>query len=101
MNSKTYIVVVLTFFCCLFVLVAPGFAQTREEATRKLWDTAFINSGRAHGISKRRKSARSYRIATPKIPINGVAADTVVGVTVWRLRRSTTADTGERLIVHE
>jgi len=38
---------------------------------------------------------------TPSIPTNGVTGDTVVGVTVWRLRRSTAADTGERLIVHE
>jgi Domain of unknown function (DUF4384) len=30
-----------------------------------------------------------------------VSEDTVVGVTIWRLRRSTPADAGERLIVHE
>lgn len=72
-----------------------------EETTRRLWDTAFINSRKPQTASKRRRSARSYRIATPNIPVDGVLGDTVVGVTVWRLRPSTSADSGERLIVHE
>jgi hypothetical protein len=91
--------IVISLFC-LFTSFAPAYAQDPNEATRKLWDTAFINSGRAHA-SKRRKPARSYRITTPAIPVNGVAEDTVVGVTIWRLRRSLPTDTGERLIVHE
>jgi hypothetical protein len=86
----------------LFGLFGPAVAQTPEEATRRLWDTAFIDSGKAPATSKRRKpGARSYRVATPNIPVAGVEGDTVVGVTVWRLRRSVPADTGERLIVHE
>ena len=84
------------------LLGGPAVGQTPEEATRRLWDTAFINPGKAHATSKRRKpGARSYRIATPNISVAGVDGDTVVGVTVWRLRRSVPADTGERLIVHE
>ncbi len=92
-------------FIALFavgLLVSVGtlsWGQDPEEATRRLWDTAFINSGKAR--VKRKKSARRYRIVTPRIPVTGVADDTVVGVTVWRLRRSNPADTGERIIVHE
>lgn len=85
----------------LLVVVDLVPAQTPNEATRRIWDTAFINPGRANAAKRRRSNARSYRIATPDIPVTGVAGDTVVGVTVWRLRRSTPADSGERLIVHE
>lgn len=84
----------------LLVLVAtPFLAQDPEDATRRLWDTAFINPPKR--VAKRRKSARNYRVVTPKIPVSDVAEDTVVGVTVWRLRRSNPADSGERIIVHE
>jgi len=72
-------------------------AQTNDETTRKLWDTAFLN------IAKNKPSPRrrSYRIATPKVPIDNVAADSVVGVTIWRLRPASPRDSGERMIVHE
>jgi hypothetical protein len=44
---------------------------------------------------------RSYRVATPDVPIDRVTGETVVGVTLWRLRRANATDSGERLIVHE
>lgn len=100
MSKKWIVNSSLIIFFYLFAPSAPAFAQDPDEATRKLWDTAFINSGRAQA-SKRKRSTRSYRITTPKVPVAGVSEDTVVGVTIWRLRRSTPADTGERLIVHE
>jgi hypothetical protein len=71
-----------------------------EETTRRLWDTAFIKSG-SKKSSLRRATKRSYRIATPNVPTADVNGDTVVGVTLWRLRRATSTDPGERLIVHE
>lgn len=95
--SKKWIINIFSF--CLLTPCAAAYAQNPDEATRKLWDTAFINSGRAHAT--KRKKSRSYRITTPKVPVTGVSEDTVVGVTIWRLRRSTPADIGERLIVHE
>lgn len=100
MSKKWIVNSSLIIFFYLIAPFAPAFAQDPDEATRKLWDTAFINSGRAQA-SKRKRSTRSYRITTPKVPVAGVSEDTVVGVTIWRLRRSTPADTGERLIVHE
>ena len=93
-------------FTCLMVLCAAGFAAPvnlkaqDEDTTRRLWDTAFINSGNKK-TSPRKTAKRSYRVATPNVPIAGVNADTVVGVTLWRLRRATQTDSGERLIVHE
>lgn len=80
-------------------LVAAVMAQTQDDATRKLWDTAFSESSKKKKTAHKRRSA--YRIATPKIPIDNVAPDTVVGVTIWRLRPATRSDSGERLIVHD
>lgn len=81
-------------------LVEPGslvLAQKSDDATRKLWDTAFIASSNNRRSSKR----RSYRVATPNVPVDNVAPDTVVGVTIWRLRPANRSDSGERLIVHD
>ena len=85
----------------LLVLVAGSvlMAQNPEDMTRKLWDTAFTGSSTAKKNTRRR--AGSYRLATPNVPTNDVAPETVVGVTLWRLRPARQTDSGERLIVHE
>src|SRR5262245_55052749 len=72
-------------------------AQNPEDMTRKLWDTALVGSSTKKGTTRR----RAYRNATPNVPVNNVAPETVVGVTLWRLRPPTQSDTGERLIVHD
>ena len=80
-------------------LTEPGLrarAQKPEEATRKLWDTAFIETP----TKKKTVRRRSYRVATPNVPVDNVAPDSVVGVTIWRLRPANRSDSGERLIVH-
>jgi hypothetical protein len=83
------------------VFLSPGssraLAQNPEEATRKLWDTAFVTPSTKKTTNRR----RPYRNATPNVPVKNVVPDTVVGVTLWRLRRATPSDTGERLIVHD
>lgn len=80
----------------------PAAAQQaqEEETTRHLWDTAFINQGNKR-TAARRPARRNYRIATPRVPVSGVSADSVIGVTLWRLRPSRPADAGERMIVQE
>jgi len=86
----------LSAFVCLFLLL-PIVAAQEGEATRKLWDTAFIDQPKRPASSAKRR----YRIATPNVPPDRVVADTVVGVTLWRLRPSKTTDTGERILVQE
>jgi hypothetical protein len=76
-------------------------AQQGDEATRKLWDTAFITRAKSKKSSSRRRAHASYRIATPNVPVEDVAPDSVVGVTIWRLRPANRSDSGERLIVHD
>jgi len=99
----------VTVGCVLLVLIAVSvllteqsslvLAQKPEEATRKLWDTAFIGSSTNKKSAHRRRG--SYRVATPNVPVENVAPDTVVGVTLWRLRPANRSDSGERLIVHD
>ena len=93
--------VLLTLVAISFCLVEPRSlvtAQTADERTRKLWDTAFIKASSPRKSSKRRSN---YRVATPNVPVDNVAPDTVVGVTIWRLRPANRSDSGERLIVHD
>ena len=92
-------------FLILILLVASttfiSTAQTVDEQTRKLWDTAFITPAATKKNAGRRRRGGAYRIATPNVPTDNVAPDTVVGVTIWRLRPATRQDSGERLIVHD
>ena len=76
-------------------------AQTPDEMTRKLWDTAFIAPATNKPAASRRRRSGAYRVATPNVPVDNVAPDTVVGVTIWRLRPANRSDSGERLIVHD
>jgi hypothetical protein len=86
--------------CVLLVLMTlVVLAQKPEDATRKLWDTAFISSATTKKSAHRRRGA--YRVATPNVPVDNVVPDTVVGVTIWRLRPANRSDSGERLIVHD
>ena len=84
----------------LLVLIAGSvlMAQNPDDMTRKLWDTAFTGSSTKKNTRRR---TGSYRLATPNVPTNDVAPETVVGVTLWRLRPARQTDSGERLIVHD
>jgi hypothetical protein len=93
-----------TFFLLLILTAAASFlatAQKADEATRKLWDTAFIIPAANKPTASRRRPGGRYRVATPNVPVDNVAPDTVVGVTIWRLRPANRSDSGERLIVHD
>lgn len=92
--------VVSTIVLVLGCLFAAAAQQPQEqETTRHLWDTAYIDQG--NKAATRKPARRSYRIVTPRVPVMGVSPDTVIGVTLWRLRPSRKADTGERIITHD
>jgi len=91
----------LTTFWLLGLVTAAAAQSQEEETTRRLWDTAFINSGNRRTANKKPTARRSYRIAIPSIPTINVAGDTVIGVTVWRLRPPEPSDRGERILVQE
>jgi len=104
MTTNVFMRVIVTLALLLLIVIsflATGrhsqvIAQNPEDATRKLWDTAFTGSTR-----KTTNRRRAYRNATPNVPVNNVSPETVVGVTLWRLRPATRNDSGERLIVHD
>jgi hypothetical protein len=89
---------VISGLILLVLIVISVLAQKPEDATRKLWDTAFIAPSSSKKTTTRR---RVYHNATPDVPVNNVAPETVVGVTLWRLRPANRSDSGERLIVHD
>ena len=88
---------VILILALLVLLVLSISAQRPEDMTRKLWDTAFSSSSTKKSTNRR----RAYRNATPNVPVNNVAPETVVGMTLWRLRPPRRTDSGERLIVHD
>jgi hypothetical protein len=93
--------VILGFVLLFLVTGSLVVAQKPDEATRKLWDTAFIGGAANKKKTGRRRSSSKYRIATPNVPIDDVVPESVVGVTIWRLRPAGRADSGERIIVHD
>lgn len=87
----------LALACLLLLSFNPLAAlrpRVQADGTRKLW-YAGLTSPTAKTPAKRR-----YRVLTPSLPINRIADDTVVGVTVWRLRPPRVSDTGARLLKH-
>jgi hypothetical protein len=89
-----------TMVLCLACLLTVLAQQPQEqETTRHLWDTAYIDQGKK--ATTRRPAQRTYRVVTPHIPVVGVSPDTVIGITLWRLRPSRKVDTGERIITHD
>src|SRR5919106_2040041 len=92
--------VILGFLILFLITGTLVVAQKSDEATRKLWDTAYIAPA-AGKKTARRHSSRKYRNATPNVPIDNVVPESVVGVTIWRLRPAGRSESGERLIVHD
>ena len=98
--SRRILMAWMMILCLACLLAAVPQQAQEEEATRHLWDTAFINQGNKP-TAARRPAKRSYRIVTPHVPVTGVSADSVIGITLWRLRPTRPADTGERIIAHD
>ena len=92
--------VILGFVLLVLITGSLVVAQKSDDATRKLWDTAYIAPAKSKTTSRRRSSSK-YRIVTPNVPIDNVVPESVVGVTIWRLRPAGRADSGERIIVHD
>ncbi len=97
----------LKYILITFVLLAfPCFAnaQQDQDATRDLWDTAFMQkrpAGKATARKRVQPVVRYKVIGKRPVPSNTTLAS-VVGVTVWRLRPSKKTDDEEvRQIIHQ
>ncbi len=74
-------------------------AQTGDQ-TRKLWDSEFLKAKSKPAPGKPAPRKR-YRVVTPQISTDRVNADTVMGITLWRLRPAAAKDDKEvRLFKH-
>lgn len=68
-------------------------AQTPDDQTRDIWDTAFMKKRPAGKKSTKKKSIRYQIVSKTKLPSSTTFAKTaVVGVTIWRLRPSKQSD---------
>lgn len=88
------------------ITVCPAEAQDGDATTRQLWDTGFLQQRPKPQKPRPRRKPTYNRKSTvaakktagpaPKIP------ETLVGLTVWRLRPSTAKDKGAaRMLTHE
>lgn len=83
--------------CLLMLWSAGAAAQSRDDATRGLWDTAFLQQ-RPPGRAAARRPAYKPAGAGKAARVEAVASRAVVGITVWRLRPSAGGDEVRQLI---
>jgi hypothetical protein len=95
-----HLLLFLTFLAFPAVLAA----QSPQDDTRDIWDTAFIKKRPAAKVQPRRVRPVRYKVVGKNsIPASNNAASgpALVGVTVWRLRPSKTTDDAEvRQLLH-
>ncbi|MDX2031012.1 MAG: hypothetical protein SF339_10105 [Blastocatellia bacterium] len=83
-----------------FALLLAGLLAvpaSTQETTRRLWDSDLFKTQ----SKKTAPAKRRYRIATPQLSPEKVDGDSVLGITLWRLRPArTTDDKRVRLLKH-
>jgi hypothetical protein len=104
--AKRLVALVCSVLVCITSLAGATLAQQRddEDTTRGLWDTAFLQKRPAgKSATPRNRQVIYKRIGAPKpVPASYASAkESVVGVTVWRLRRSAPTDEVRQLVHNE
>jgi len=98
-DNKLRVALMSYLALCLLYSFAASSVAWQADRPRDLWDTAFDAKRKQ---PRRTANKAGYRLSTPDISPRNVAGDTVVGVTVWRLRPARINDEGERMaVVHE
>ncbi|HKQ78523.1 MAG TPA: hypothetical protein VJ810_32795 [Blastocatellia bacterium] len=88
------IVALCSVFLERFVNARVTFQE--DTQTRRLWDSEFVKPKKAMTAKRR------YRVATPRIPTDKVDGESVLGITLWRLRPSRGSDDKQvRLFKHK
>ncbi len=76
-------------------------AVIQDGQTRKLWDSQFFKAKAKPATGKTKTPRLRYRVITPQISTDRVNGDTVLGITLWRLRPAAAKDDKEvRLFKH-
>ena len=92
------------FLIAIFLGLLPAIAEAQrsDDATRDLWDTAFLQKRPEGRKQTRRAPPLRYRVVGKKPLPASSSPLAVVGVTVWRLRPSkNTDDQAVRQLVYE
>jgi hypothetical protein len=83
------------------ILVFAASALIAQEGTRQLWNTEFLDK-RPAGAARPAAAAPVYKSAKPLPPAPKNGTQTMVGITLWRLRDPKPAEpAGTRLLVLE
>lgn len=83
---------------CLSVFIQP---QGSRRLERDIIPEEFIKSRPAKSSAVRRERVRYRRVNAGSAEKSRTAPATQLGLTVWRLRRATAAEVGERIVVQE
>lgn len=104
-NTRSNSFTILRFVIAMLAIVICGAssanAAPQEAQTRKLWDSEFFKAKAKPAPGKPAAQRKRYRVVTPQISPDQVNGDTVLGITLWRLRPAVTKDDKEvRLFKH-
>jgi hypothetical protein len=88
----------LPFILCLSVFVQPQGAGRLE---RDLVPEEFIKARPVKSSAAQHKRVRYRRVNAGSAAVSRTSPATQLGLTIWRLRRATAAEVGERIVVQE
>src|SRR5262245_36248614 len=102
LRGMTYSALTLPVLIGFLALTAFASTVQDDQTTRRLWDTDYLKPKPKPTAGKPAPPKRRYRPVTPQISAQKVAGDTVLGITIWRLRPSKVADDTEvRILKHQ
>jgi hypothetical protein len=92
------IVNLLLFILCMSLFAQPQGARRLE---RDIVPEEFIKARPVKSSAARRERVRYRRVSVGSARMSRTSPATQLGLTIWRLRRATAAEVGERIIVQE
>jgi uncharacterized protein DUF4384 len=92
------IVNLLPFILCLSLFAQP---QSAHRLERDIVPEEFIKARPVKSSAARRERVRYRRVSVGAAGMSRTSPATQLGLTIWRLRRATAAEVGERIVVQE
>ena len=92
------IVNILPFILCLPLFAQP---QNGRRLERDIVPEEFIKARPVKSSAARRERVRYRRVSIGSAGMSRTSPATQLGLTIWRLRRATAAEVGERIVVQE
>lgn len=96
---------ILGALCVLaFCIVSAAALPQQPETTRDIFNTAYESvkpQVTRKSPARRPVTVGTYQQTTPHVALNGVAGESAVGVTIWKLRPPKAGDRDERILLQE